>query len=162
MSVTFRPEEGTLLGWRAEHPCGARSTEVFPATREGCAAASQAKVVCSDEYCDEYSVFVTPVYEDEAPEVNVSNVNARAILDALGHSLDADDELCGGEDAESFMGRVLMAVAVAPQDAGVPTHHVTPNFIDCGRPEGYLQDRLEALREVAEYAASKGREVVWS
>lgn len=125
---------------------------------------------CLDENCREYGASLTTVHD--GPEVNVSNANARLVLEALGLPF---EDGSGGLDAEDFLGRVLMALAVAPADAGVPQHRLVPGestifgtvtehgatFIDCGRREGYLQERLVQLEEVARHAIGKGREVSW-
>ncbi|MFD3539671.1 hypothetical protein ACFWUQ_09235 [Streptomyces sp. NPDC058662] len=87
--------------------------------------------------------------------VNMANANAVRVLDVLGY-----DELYGDADAEDFLGRVLVALAVAPADAGRPAT-VDGNFIDCGRPPGYTQTRLEELRELAEDACARRLRVAW-
>jgi hypothetical protein len=99
----------------------------------------------------------------EALEINMSNANARFVLDALG--CESQIDLCGEEDAEAFLGRVLMALAVAPSDEGVPAHVLDDehlNFIECGRHEGYLQDRLQELHILAQTAADAHAYVAWA
>lgn len=103
---------------------------------------------------------------DNAPRINVNNANAGVLLEVLGLPTDPwgmpeDFEFPTGHD---FLGRVLMALAVSPEDAGVPAHSPNPdrpNFIDCGRREGYLQERLGQLRELADYAIAHNRKVSW-
>ncbi|MEU9014724.1 hypothetical protein AB0D12_34265 [Streptomyces sp. NPDC048479] len=64
------------------------------------------------------------------------------------------------EDAQLFLGRFLLALALDPEDAGRPA--VTDGrFIDCGRSQGYAQSRLYELRELAEYAHARGLRVTW-
>lgn len=98
----------------------------------------------------------------ESGDVNMANANAAFVLDSLG--LPTDD-LSGGLPADDFLGRVLMALAVAPQDEGVPAYDDTrpggPQWTECGRREGYLQDQLEALRELTEQCPP-GAEVAWA
>lgn len=68
-------------------------------------------------------------------------------------------------DAEDFLGRVLLASALTPVDEGVPAHAVpgtNARIIDCGRPAGYLQDRLDALHEIATYAVAHKLPVTWA
>ncbi|MFJ4879885.1 hypothetical protein ACIP93_32425 [Streptomyces sp. NPDC088745] len=89
--------------------------------------------------------------------VNMANANAARVLDVLGYGY---DELCGDAEAEDFLGRVLVALAVAPADAGRPAT-VDGNVIDCGRPAGYTQTRLEELRELAEDACARRLRVAW-
>lgn len=71
----------------------------------------------------------------------------------------------GSMPAQDFLGRVLVAQAVNPADAGVPAR-VMPSeggatMIDCGRREGYSEDRLGQLHELAEFAVSRGRTIQW-
>ena len=70
---------------------------------------------------------------------------------------------------------MLTALAISPEDAGVPAHRLVPGestifgpvaefgatFIDCGRREGYLQERLVQLEEVATAALRAGKKVSW-
>ncbi|NUK55483.1 hypothetical protein HRW14_35640 [Streptomyces lunaelactis] len=87
--------------------------------------------------------------------VNMANSNAARVLDSLGYA-----EPYGDEDARLFLGRVLLALALDPEDAGRPA--VTDGrFIDCGRSQGYAQSRLNELRELAEYAQARGLRVTW-
>jgi hypothetical protein len=103
------------------------------------------------------------------PELNMSNVNAREILATLG--LQDDDDLCGETSADDFMGRVLMALAVAPADAGMPTYddstynedgsRIGAQYIRCGRVENYTQIKLTELHEIAEWAQRNETTVSW-
>ena len=97
----------------------------------------------------------------EAMEINMANGNAATVLEVLG--LDAV-ELMGGEPADAFLGRVLMAMAVSPEDAGVPAHTAVDNarWIECGRRPGYVQERLEQRHALAEFAKGLGAEVCWT
>ncbi|MEV1294894.1 hypothetical protein [Pseudonocardia sp. NPDC049635] len=62
-----------------------------------------------------------------------------------------------------MLGRVELALALAPPDAGVPMHELNTagTVVHCGRPAGYLQDRLTVLREVALFARAQARAVIW-
>jgi hypothetical protein len=89
-------------------------------------------------------------------DVNMSNSNAATVCAALGLDLNELD-WCGTLPAEDFLGRILVALAVSPVDAGVPVHEVPgpgARFIECGRPEGYTQQRLGQLRELADWAVA--------
>lgn len=103
---------------------------------------------------------------DADPSVNVTNTNAATILDALGLSVEGEIELCGSAPAEEFLGRVLLALAVAPSDAGVPSFvETTPGRATVyhgGRPDGYLQQRLNQLHAVAEFASCHRVTVAWA
>lgn len=173
MSITFAPAPGTVTGWKVGCLCPTVVAPVFGDRNDAVAflAAWQAAPValegCDDESCLAYGLYVDAVEADPRPEVNVSNVNGGALLRALGlYADDAsfEDVCCGAVSGQDFLGRVLVALAVAPADAGMPAHASAThsNFIDCGRSEGYLQDRLETLREIAEFAVSRSTEVTWA
>ncbi|MEU8708582.1 hypothetical protein [Streptomyces sp. NPDC048565] len=87
--------------------------------------------------------------------VNMSNAKAARVLAALGYS-----ELCGDEGADAFLGRVLLALAIEPEDCGRPSL-TEGRYIDCGRPEGYIQMRLLELHVLAEQAHRAGLHVAW-
>jgi hypothetical protein len=173
MSVTFSPAIHPtdpvvwfiecMDGLRRDHRDGsyAEMAEELPLHQFG----------CLHEGCREYDGATLATVQTD-PEVNVSNSNARLLLEALGLPF---VDGCGSLGADDFLGRVLTALAVAPQDAGVPAHRLVPGestifgpvveggatFIDCGRSEGYLQERLLQLEEVATAALLAGREVSW-
>ncbi|MDN5917331.1 MAG: hypothetical protein L0I76_19915 [Pseudonocardia sp.] len=147
---------------------------------------------CRDEFCSPEAVYpVTRRVGDTEPDLDVSSVNAVTLLRALGflpelgaddihvRALDQDEEIapapppdcdrgqdmrCGECGAEDMLGRVDLALALAPADPGMPWHglNAAGTVIDCGRRPGYLQDRLHALREVAVFASERGRDVWWS
>jgi hypothetical protein len=107
----------------------------------------------------------TPCYDTDAdPSVNMSNTNAYLLLSSLGFGDDAP--AYGSVSADDFLGRVLMALAVAPQDEGIPSYQVTGNGISAtyyegGRSSGYIQHRLDQLRTVAEFARANNTDVSW-
>ncbi|MFB8442676.1 hypothetical protein ACFC7A_26860 [Streptomyces niveus] len=87
--------------------------------------------------------------------VNMNNANAARVLGALGYA-----ELSGDEDAELFLGRVLLALALDPEDAGRPA--ITEGrFTDGGRRAGYTGERLLELCSLAEYAREHSKYVTW-
>lgn len=96
-------------------------------------------------------------------EVNISNINAVRVLDALGVQVGEDfsERCCGNISAEDFLGRVLVAQALSGHDEGMPSF-VLPSEgalqIQGARPEGYLDEVLGELAELA----SLGGEVRWS
>ena len=169
MSVTFAPEfvdsEHTIRCW-----CGqSQSTLTFPTRQAAYEALTNGAhgLTCPDEYCAaEYRPgYPTPV--NETPEVNMSNVNADMLLEALGIGIGEDfsDYCCGSMDARDFLGRVLLAQALTPLDAGIPAHALpgtNARVINCGRPAGYTQDRLDALHKIGMYAFQHNLKVVWA
>lgn len=106
---------------------------------------------------------IMDVPEAEELSVNMSSSNAAHVCASLGLDLE-DLGWCGSLAAEDFLGRVLVALAVLPVDAGMPRHELprepgTVRWIECGRPEGYAQDRLGQLRELADWAIAHGAEI---
>lgn len=191
MSVTFAPVTTGTGTWEARCMC----VEDAPAPQASFGsygdasmwlslykAAPYALRGCTDEMCLAYGPYLSEVQsEGSAPSVNVSNMNARDLLDVLGIEV-VDGDLWGTMSAEDFEGRVLMALAVAPVSAERLTEQakagqvvigpegigIDPSreaegatFVLCGRPEGYVQERLESLREVATFAREHGLEVSW-
>ncbi len=111
-------------------------------------------------------------------DVNVSNVNAVRIAESLGFRLDPDHDgdLFGQMDASVFLGHVLMALALAPADEGMPAFELSPGdsagilgvvreggprIVMGARRPGYLQDRLRELHALAGWAVANGEEVQW-
>jgi hypothetical protein len=110
--------------------------------------------------------FFAPDAQDQTSdlEINVSNANAAFILDALGYAESVTEgELFGETSGEDFLGRVMVALGLAPADEGRPSppdaDHVT--VVDCGRRPGYLQEKLDMLRELGDAAKGFGSMVVW-
>jgi hypothetical protein len=173
MSVTFGPAitEVDIVGYRLTCACGTARTRGPVASEYGLATAmvdTDATPACGDEYCSTDRGHAEAVFVfGEAPEVNMSNMNARFVLETLGV---IDEDLWGQESGERFLGRILTALAVAPDDEGVPAHDMFlteapetgARIVNCGRDEGYLQARLSQLHDVAEWCQANGRDVVWS
>jgi hypothetical protein len=113
-------------------------------------------LVCTGDLCSQYGADVDEITDEPAP-VNVCNNNGAQLLAALGY---VDDE--GSDDAEGFLGRVLLALAIMPTDEGMPVYAIASNIIDCGRPAGYLEARLAELRQLATECAACGVAVAWS
>ena len=101
---------------------------------------------------------------NEAPEdliINMCNGNAVRVTEALGIDLE-DEGWCGSMSAKDFLGRVVMALALAPVDEGMPSYdHVGPGarMIEGARRPGYLQERLGQLHELAQWAVANEAEV---
>lgn len=164
MSVTFHPaqRDSDITGWAVACACGSNQTAALATTPDAVANLLPTHTPgCADEWCNGERGGVAPVLAIEAPEINVANGNARIILDALGFP---DGDLCGAATGQDFLGRVLMARAIAPADEGMLAHAVVPGsrMTDCGRRPGYLQDKLDRLQQVAEWAINCDRDVVWA
>lgn len=104
---------------------------------------------------------------EHAPEhlqINMSNTNAFRVCEALGIDLAADGWV-GDMPAEAFLGRVLLALALQPDDAGVPSTESQepggPRVIEGGRRAGYIQERLQQLHALAVHATEVYSEVWW-
>lgn len=91
------------------------------------------------------------------PEVNMHNGNAARVLDLLGIAWDGD---LGEATAEDFLGRVLLAQALAGDDEGVPAIEDGRWHVG-GRRPGYLAGTLTELADIAEWARRAGAAVVW-
>jgi len=121
-------------------------------------------LVC--EECQHYGCFSRAVVDvSEDFDMNVSNMNARILFNALG--IDGGEDLCGMLDAEQFQGALLLAMAEDRDDSGVPSAEVAPGrpgatMIDCGLRPGYFADRFAGLHALAAEAVRLGRPVVWS
>lgn len=143
---------------------------------------------CKDpELCRAYNLYPTAQLPWIDYEINMTGQNAAFILEHLGlvtrpvqdrieraeHTpedpftaavLDAavlDVDLCGHATGQDFLGRVLIALALAPFDEGTPTLDAG-RVVAFGRPEGYAQERLAQLRDLAEAAVRHGRTIAWS
>lgn len=162
MSATFFAQS-PIVGWACSCSCGDEwSSDVFPSYLEAHHAAFEACTVnpiCGDPMCLAMPLAVVArTAHPEAPSLNVSNANARVLLAQLGL---ATTDLCGTLTGEDFLGRVLLATALATTDAGRP-QETTGGFTDCGRRAGYLDERIAVLRDIADFAVSNALPVVWS
>ena len=179
MSVTFSTESSPILGYRiicvacgAGGPAFQTHKAALEWLRDKMASVAEFTLrSCTGDWCEMDSLFIDAIEEDPAPAPNFANANAVHILQTLGLAPtplnpETQDEIwCGEVEADDFHGRVLMAIAVAPRDDGVPPHEVlgsAAHVIDCGRRPGYTQEALTALRELAEFASDRGRNIIWA
>jgi hypothetical protein len=97
-------------------------------------------------------------------DINMSNDNAWMVLNALG-ILDTDD-LCGRMDRVQFANLCAswLQQHIGKQSAKIETSVtrgvVGATFIDCGVPEGYINQRIRQLSETAR-AEDKGNIIYW-
>jgi len=159
MGVTFFVEQ-TPTRWVIACSCGDVNAVSSYTSYEDAVQARTVGVVpvCGDDLCGAYFTHIVAQFPFEG-EVQVSSVNGRHILNTLG--FDADEDMIGSMSGADFMGRILMAQAVNPSDAGVPATQ-TGNMVECGRAEGYTDVRLMQVQEIAQYAMEKELTVCWS
>lgn len=101
----------------------------------------------------------------EAPWVNMTNTNARLLLEVLGLD-DLEDDLMGECEPDDFLGRVLLGAALSLFDEGAPAketvHPSGARIIHAGRSKGYVQERLADLHALAEWAVKNNRTIFWA
>lgn len=155
MSVTFATDY-TPSAYAVTCSCGAATTEQFESVEDVQFVITSGNApVCGDEFCAAYFPSIKPI--TDAPELNVSNANAEAILSVLGFEEIQYEGTISGDD---LMGRILIAQAINPTDAGIPATR-DGNFISCGRNEGYIDQRLEQLAEIAAFATKHNLSIYW-
>lgn len=169
MTITFAPEMAPIIGYRLTDLLGGQSgliADYEAASAELTALEASQEVLpgCTDpETALMYgaTIILVTTDGDDAPEVNMSNANARILLDLLGFGT---EEVCGDCSAADFLGRVLVAAALSPADEGMPAYTAAgnPRMVECGRRAGYIPAQLDQLRVVAEWAAAQGRDVQWA
>lgn len=158
MSVTFAPvNPGAVKQVEIMFSCNKKSDVLSPAPENFHFIADSHSIGClvcqnsGGAFCN---------IDYEGGSMNISNGNAVTILEALGLESNFESGLFGTVPAEDFLGRVLMAIAIAPEDEGRPTfqdHSIT----FCGTEPGYLQTRLAKLHEIALWAVENKTEVSW-
>lgn len=90
-------------------------------------------------------------------ELNVSNTNFCAIMELLDSPIGGPEGLCGSFSGASllfFQGKINFVLnsleAMPALDEGKPTEVLAPNFIDCGRSDGYFTNRLRTLKAIVD------------
>jgi len=101
------------------------------------------------------------VFRDDV-EVQMANSNAQRLFEVLG--LDGD-AWSGSMDADEFLGRVLAGLALYAGDVGRPSEVVRgergATVIYSEVEPGYVDAKLEQLREVANAAKARNVPVTW-
>lgn len=169
MSVSFVPAFVEGVAVPSVVVCGCRNfrSEVFPSREAAVLALPSVTSSCTDEYCVSFDTkFIDSAVSE--PEVNVSNITAVELLDNLGILVGEDfSERClGSISAADLKGRVLMALALLPEDEGMPAYETTNTMFGlkiwaAPRPAGHTQKVLHRLLDVAEFALAQGRDVDW-
>ncbi len=109
---------------------------------------------------------------DRAPQVNMNNGNAAAVLGLLGYGTEQAEVLGqpvyygeGEAAAEDFLGRTLLALALvdaaSDDETGRPAVQ-DGNWWPGGRRPGYLAGRLAELHELGLWARRCEATVFWS
>lgn len=97
-------------------------------------------------------------------DIDLSNGNARMVLNALG--LPDTDDLCGHMDRVQFANLCAswLQQHIGKQSAKIDTSVTRgafgATFIDCGVPEGYINQRIRQLSEAARTACN-GNIIYW-
>lgn len=167
MSITFRVDS-PVIGSVIECACGEYRSGLYTddvaaqeAVNEG---ATDAR--CGDDLCNQRQPLILSEHAvDREPPINLSADNGARVLDALGLPSDT----WGSADGTDFEGRVLLALALLPADAGIPANTFRAGTLpgpemdlaDGGRRENYLQDRLRQLLRMATTARENGLSVTW-
>jgi hypothetical protein len=171
MSVTFAPEYRETDVVIYELQCNEQAIGTALTYADAQLDAQAHGLVCKDDLCAGYGADIITI--TEVPEINVNNGNAHYLLGLLGLiETDGDrpgpfeyGDMSGACPAEDFLGRVLMAQALTGHDEGVPLHVLRnqhdrgPTVYDCGRREGYAEEKLAELAELARWAQQAARAV---
>lgn len=163
MSVTFSVES-PIIGWVAACACDKVRNTTMHETYAATYAAIDSKVEtppqcqsCAEYGEGPYARAVTLF--DEAPQVDLTGANAGNLLRIIGLYEEGGD-MVGSLSGAEFAGRVAQARVRERMDAGVPAKQ-TGVMIDCGRTPGYVQERLDQLQAVGNFAWDKGVSVTW-
>jgi hypothetical protein len=172
MSVQFTAEHRQAVGFAVTCGCAPATEQaaLLGSYDEAARAASDADLAdvrsplpgcVLPDICPHSPLLVEPFDPDgPVPDVDVNEANARRLLTVLGlHS--TEEEAWGQLPADLFLGRVLVALAVAPQDPGAPWTH-SGRHHGGGRAARHLQRRLLELHDLAQWCARNGRAIAWS
>lgn len=99
-------------------------------------------------------------YVASVEPVNVSNSNGYALIAALHFK--ADEDGLAPVEIDTFIARCTAALrnGMRSPDPGVAVKETIgargASFIDCGRPEGYIESRIRQLSELAREGKAAG------
>ncbi|MEW2434232.1 hypothetical protein AB0952_08625 [Streptomyces caniferus] len=173
MSLTFAPSRGITVAHVVTCGC-AGATERAPrygawadaddgAGRANAAAQRTPLPGCEmPDVCPQHPLHAEELDADgPVPDVNVHGGTARFLLPLLGlPAADGTDEVCGDLPAGDFVGRVLVALALAPQGTGPGAMRAGSASVDC--VPGHLRARLHDLLRVGQWCVAHDRRVVWA
>lgn len=165
MTITFAPafEEADVTGFAIEHADGERWDSYEYATHaEAVGGLLEHGLRCEVEDCLAYGGSIATLLAVEPPSLNVSNINGVMLAGLLGIP-GSVAEFGATLPAAEFRDRVVTALLLADRDKGVAAVETVSGgglqWIDCGRPAGYQQDKLAQLQQVADWAIEHGRTV---
>jgi len=174
MSITFAPEysETDIVTYNVLCEDGSLIATCLTYGDAKMAAETHG-LTCEYSRCGDYGAEIDTI--NNVPELTVSNSNGFYLLELLGltPSYVGDlpspfeyGEMSGSCSADDFLGRILIAQGLNGPDVGVPLHQL-PNrggapVYDCGRREGYADEMLRWLADLARWARAAARPVVWS
>jgi hypothetical protein len=157
MSVTFAVDAIHTGEFTGDCYASGESVEVFRVADYAAAlvALAEHKSVCDE--CRWYGIYPRIVLDvDES--LNVANLNAVRLAEALGFALGED--LCGSMDAETFLLHVIAAAGEGP--ALIPTETFQESGTATLIVGGFtITDYLDDLHSIATEAVRLGREVTW-
>lgn len=173
MSVSFANPAAGPIGYQAMFICGGIGDAIWADKAAAEAHLSAHGATCAS--CAAGAVGSCPCgclagrVSQRWDEVNMSNRNARAVLDLLSavESRISGEELCGDCPADVFAAAVAAAgdLASAADATLATTVHSRPGaatMVDCGRDADYFTGRLAQLAELAQRATATGPDAVIS
>lgn len=113
-----------------------------------------------EKYDPKYEDTYTVLAEDSGIEVNMCNTNALEVLSLLGLPSEYSGKISARE-LEVRCNRALIRLRNSSfLDKMIPTI-IKGNFIDTGRPEGYLQNQVSLLLELTKQRTTEYDEIYW-
>lgn len=113
-----------------------------------------------EKYDSQYGDTYTVLSEDSGIEINMCNSNALEVLSLLGLPSEYSGKISARE-LEALCNRALIRLRNSSfLDKMIPTI-IKGNFIDTGRPEGYLQNQVLKLLELAQERTTEYDEIYW-
>lgn len=149
MSVTFNTVPGPVIEFALT--CGHGTTghrfPDYPAVRTFLEAEHETHggtghlAECGDDFCAVLPVHPVGLEADPSPQMRVAGAHAGQLVRLLGYPV-GEYATSGSDTAGGFLDRVLAAREAVHGD--------------------YVQARLEELQVIAEFSASRGRDVQWA
>lgn len=162
MSVTFhlRIDDGDLAGFEVKN-WETNESHMFPNYDTACIGWHDLGATPGD-----WSISPQYSLPDEF-NVNMSNDNAKDVLDSLGliTTANAMDWYSGEVEADDLVGRCLVAIAVTPEielPAAVEVGSAGARLMHPRREASYIPSKCIAIMRLAEEAKKLGRTVVWT